>query len=63
MNSFRYRLPYHDVCRRHDIDFMMLLEWMRKNCGTQGINWCISTRYNICFRYKRHYTWFILRWS
>ena len=63
MNSFRYKIPYHTIYQSGTTSGPVeLISWMRQNCGSQGIDWCYSTKYNFCFRYKKHYNWFLLRW-
>jgi len=64
MNNFRYKISWYKISHIHkELGLSDLLIWLRENCGDQGIDWCYSYTGNFCFRYKKTYSHFLLRWS
>jgi hypothetical protein len=60
--SFRYKVSYPTVIRKHNVELTDIGNWLRDNVGEPGTHWYIKNL-KIYIRFKKDYTWFILRWS
>ena len=59
--AFRYTVGYNEVpgyFKQH----LEIINWCKENVGDPSITWTFKN-FKWRFRFKRDYTWFMLRWA